>query len=59
MNRYTVQLNYNASIVVEVEANDEGEALSKARDLAEDADMEQFNLGEEQNTQILNVSNGR
>ena len=27
MHKYTIQMNYNASIVVEVLANDEGEAL--------------------------------
>ena len=38
-------MNYNASIVVEVLANDEGEALDKARDKAEDADIRQFTIG--------------
>jgi hypothetical protein len=40
-------MNYNASIVVEVLANDEGEALDKARDRAEDADIRQFTIGNE------------
>lgn len=55
MANYTIQLNYNASIIVEVSANDEGEALGKAREIAEEADMEQFSLGEEKNTNIINV----
>lgn len=55
MANYTIQLNYMASIIVDVEAKDEGEALGKAREMAEDADMEQFSLGEEKNTMIINV----
>lgn len=53
MRKYTIQLNYNASIVVEVNANDEGEALDKARDKAEDADIKQFTIGGERESQIL------
>ena len=53
MHKYTIQMNYNASIVVEVLANDEGEALDKARDKAEDADIRQFTLGNEQESRIL------
>ena len=45
MKKYTIQLNYNASIIEEVHADDEGEALDKARDLAEDADIRQFTIG--------------
>ena len=44
MRKFQIQLNYNASIVVDVEAEDEGEALDKARDLAEDADNRQFTI---------------
>ena len=53
MRRYTIQLNYNASIIVEVNANDEGEALDKARDKAEDADIKQFTIGNERESKIL------
>ena len=53
MHRYTIQMNYNASIVVEVLANDEGEALDKARDKAEDADIRQFTIGSENESKIL------
>ena len=53
MHKYTIQMNYNASIVVEVMANDEGEALNKARDKAEDADIRQFTIGGEDVSRIL------
>ncbi len=53
MKKYTIQLNYNASIVVEVNANDEGEALDKARDKAEDADIKQFTICGERESQII------
>lgn len=52
--RYVVRLNYDASIDVEVEANDEGEALSKAREYAEtDADARQFSICNERNSNII------
>ena len=53
MHKYTIQMNYNASIVVEVMAVDEGEALDKARDKAEDADIRQFTIGNEGESKIL------
>lgn len=53
MQKYVIEMNYNASIIVEVEANDEGEALDKARDKAEDADIRQFTLGKENESKIL------
>lgn len=53
MSRYKVQLNYNASIVVEVDAKDEGEALDKARDKAEEADIKQFVIHGERESQIV------
>lgn len=46
-------MNYNASIVVDVFANDEGEALDKARDKAEDADIREFTIGSENESRIL------
>mgnify|MGYP006330199563 CR=1 FL=1 len=55
MRKYTIQMNYNASIIVEVLANDEGEALDKAREIAEDADINEFTIGEERESKILNV----
>ena len=53
MARYKVECNYNASIIANVEANDEGEALDKARDYAEDADIRQFTIGGERESRIL------
>jgi hypothetical protein len=53
MARYTIELNYTARIVRTVEASDEGDALEKARNLAEDADMNEFTLCEEQTSNIL------
>lgn len=46
-------MNYNASIIVEVMADDEGQALDKARDKAEDADIRQFTIGSESESKIL------
>ena len=53
MRKYTIQMNYNASIIVDVLAEDEGEALDKARDKAEDADIRQFVIGSENESKIL------
>lgn len=55
MAKYNVQLNFNATIEVIVEANDEGEALGKARELAEDADITEFVLNDERESVILSV----
>lgn len=46
MSKYTVEINYKASIVHTVEAEDEGQALDKARELAENADISEFILSE-------------
>jgi hypothetical protein len=51
--KYTIQLNYNASIIVETTGNDEGEALENARNIAEDADIREFTIGNERESQIL------
>lgn len=55
MNNYTIQMNYNASIVVDVLAENEGEALDKARTIAEDADIRQFTIGSENPSKILRI----
>lgn len=47
MAKYTVTLNYNASYTMVVEAQDEGQALTLARESCEEADMNQFILGNE------------
>lgn len=53
MGKYTIQYNYNASIVVDVDAKDEGEALEKGRNIAEEADIKQFNICGEREAQII------
>ena len=53
MRKYTIQLNYNASIIVDVTGNDEGEALDNARNLAEEADIKEFTICGERESQIL------
>jgi hypothetical protein len=50
---YTIQFNYNAAITVDVDAKDEGEALSKAREMAEDADVKEFAICGEREAQII------
>ena len=52
---YTVELNFQSSITLDVKANDEGEALQAARDLAEQAPMSSFSIVEENRSRILNV----
>jgi hypothetical protein len=54
MATFIIQCNYNASIVVEVDAKDEGEALDKARNKAEEADIKEFVICGERESQILN-----
>lgn len=53
MRKYTIQMSYVANIVVDVMAKDEGDALEKARDIAEDADIRQFSIGNELPSKIL------
>lgn len=53
MAQYTIEINYKASITQTVEADNEGEALDKARNLAEEADMEDFVLVEELESQMV------
>jgi hypothetical protein len=57
---YSVKLNYNASITVDVEVEAEqdapdmeGKALEMARNYAEEADFSEFTIGGERETQIL------
>ena len=54
MGRFKIQLNYNASYVTEVDAKDEGEAYDKARNMAEEADIKEFVICGERESQILN-----
>lgn len=42
MSKYVISVNYDATYVAEVDANDEGDALGKARQMAEEADVREF-----------------
>lgn len=53
MGKYKIRFNYNASIIREVEANDEGEALEKGRNLAEEADIKEFTIFGEREAEII------
>jgi len=53
MGKYKIQFNYTASIIVDVDAKDEGEALDKGRNIAEEADIKQFVICGEREAQIL------
>lgn len=52
--KFTIELNYNASITFDVIAKDEGQALDMARNLAEEADMSQFTITHENESRIIN-----
>lgn len=56
MASYTIELNYLTSITLEVEADNEGDALHRAREIAEEAPMSSFSIVEEENSRILNVN---
>ena len=53
MSQYTIESKYVVTITHSVEANDEGEALDKARNLAEEADMDDFVIVEELESQMV------
>ena len=53
MGKYKIQYNFTASIVVEVDGKDEGDALEKGRNIAEEADIKQFTICGEREAQIL------
>ena len=57
MAKYTIKLNYTASYTVDVEGDfrNEGDALEAARCQAEDADINDFSIGDEREAQILSV----
>ena len=54
MGKYTIQCNFNASYTTEVDAKDEGEALEKARNRAEEEDLKEIVICGERESQILN-----
>ena len=53
MAKFTIQCNFNASYTTEVDAKDEGEAYDKARNMAEEADIKEFVICGERESQIL------
>ena len=55
MSKYTIKLNYTATFTTTVEGDfkNEGDALDAARNQAEDAEMNEFVIGDEQVSQIL------
>ena len=59
MKKYTIQLNYNASIIVEVAVENspdaEGKALDLARTKAEEADIREFAICGDRESQIIRV----
>lgn len=52
---YEIEMKYVATITHTVEAEDEGEALDKARDWAEEADIEEFTIIDEMESRILST----
>ena len=58
MSRYVIAVNYDASYVAEVDAKDEGEALGKARAMAEEADVREFQIRNEKESCILSRNDG-
>lgn len=51
--KFAVRLSFNATIEVSVDAEDEGEALAKAREIAEKSDIRQFSICGENEATIL------
>lgn len=50
---YTIELNYKMSFTQTVEAEDEGQAMEIVREMAEEADMDEFIVGEELDANVL------
>jgi ketol-acid reductoisomerase len=53
---YSVEIVYKAKGIFTVQAEEEGMALGKAREAAEDADINEFVLEDEMESRIVNVS---
>lgn len=53
MGAYTIEINYQATYTAMVEANNEGEALDKARTQAEEADIRDFVINSELDSNIV------
>ena len=52
---YTVKIEYKAHYIATVDAKDEGDALHKAREMAEEADADDFVLTEENESRIVSI----
>lgn len=50
---YEVEIKYATSTIQLVQADDEGEALDKARNKAEETDMNEFNIVSELESRIV------
>lgn len=50
---YTIQINQVVAIEKTVEAKDEGEALEKARDLANESDLNEYEFVRELESHII------
>lgn len=55
---YTIEVRYVASATYQVEGNDEGEALDKANELAESADINEFQFCEQLDSRIISRGDG-
>lgn len=55
MTKYHIKLNYECSIEVETMGEDEGDALGRAREIAENSDMSEFVITSEKESQVLSV----
>ena len=53
MSKYVISVNYDATYVAEVDANDEGDALGKARQMAEEAYVREFQIRNEKEARVL------
>lgn len=53
MGKFKIKYCFNATIDVEVDGKDEGDALEKGRRIAEEADIKQFTICGERESQIL------
>lgn len=54
--QYTIEMNYNAKFVAVVDADNEGDALDRARTMAEEADIQDFTLTEERESRIISTN---
>lgn len=53
MAKFVIEMNYVARITQEVEADDEGEALTKAQALSDEADIRDFTIVNELESNIV------